>query len=310
MKTALWYRIGAAIGGFDLRVDEVAGGVRRYRLSSRLSRRSGMEADAYLVGTLLIDTGFAHAAKLLREALTGVRLTAICLTHHHEDHSGGAGWIAEDHRCSVFLRNAGRRREEGLSALAPYRLAWWGTPPDFDAAEPPASIEYGGGMLRSVPIPGHSATHTAYFDEVSGVVFTGDLYVSGGATAVMSHENPFESVVSLRSVADLDPSWMLSGHGLAMEKPAGALRAKADRIEAVAAETVRLSRAGVPESAILSHVFPDGHLLDLAFAALTRGEFSRRNFVRNCILYAPVKGPRWVRNARRDAAPRDGGPPL
>ena len=138
-----------------------------------------------------------------------------------------------------------------------------------------------------MPIPGHSVSHTALLDERGGTVFVGDLFISGGATAVMSHEDPYASIASLRRVAELEPTRMLTGHGISMERPAAALREKAARIEAAAGEILRLHRAGLPEREICRRVFPGGRAKDRFLELLTQGEFSRLNLVRACVRLAP-----------------------
>jgi len=274
------------VGGLRLRVEDAPAGVLRLRLSSRLSRWNGMEVSAYLMRSVLIDAGFAHGGALLLEALAGRTIAAIALTHHHEDHSGVAGPLAARHRCPIYLREPTRRFDEGLAQLRPYRVLWWGEPAPYEPEAMPARIPTEGGALTPMPIPGHSATHTTLFDEATGVAFTGDLYITGGATAVMSHENPYESIASLRRIADLEPRWMLTGHALTIERPAAALRAKADRIAAAAEQVRTLHAAGLPTAAIVRRVFPKGNAGDRVGAVLTSGEFSRPCFVRACLRHA------------------------
>lgn len=268
-------------------VDELPGHVVRFTLSSPITRLNGLAAAFYGVGPLLVDTGFSWGRREVLAALGGREVSAVVLTHHHEDHSGNAGEVAARSRCPIYLRNATHRFEEGLLGLRAYRTVWWGAPADFEALEMPPRVEGGGRTLLPVPIPGHSATHTALFEEATGVVFTGDLFVSSGVTAVMSHENPFESVASLRAVAGLKPCWMYTGHAVALEDPAETLLRKAERIESAAAEAVRLRRSGVPEAEVARRVFPArGRRADRWMDWLTRGEFSRMNFVRACLQHA------------------------
>ena len=127
---------GRAVGGVRLLVDEPTPGITRIRLSSRASRVNGMETALYLLGSVLVDTGFVHAAPPLLRFLAERRLLAICLTHHHEDHAGSAGPLAARHGCSVYLRNPDRRFDEGLGDLKPYRRLWWGEPPAYEPVAP------------------------------------------------------------------------------------------------------------------------------------------------------------------------------
>ena len=287
LKQQVLQALADVLGGPDLHVEEIVGGIAQIRLSSRITRANRMEASLYLLGSTLIDSGFIHARAALVPFLAERSISAITLTHHHEDHSGVAGVLAAQHGCPIYLRNVPQRMQEGLSALKPYRLLWWGEPARYEPLEMPERITTDCGVFRAVPIPGHSATHTALFDEASGVVFTGDLFITGGVTAVMSHENPYQSIASLRRVADLSPRWMLTGHARIVQDPAQALLTKADRIERAAAEVLRLRAKGLSTGEIVDKIFPKGRIGDHHVALLTGGEFSRANFVRACIRHAP-----------------------
>jgi hypothetical protein len=118
------------------------------------------------------------------------------------------------------------------------------------------------------------------------------LFIARGVSAVMTHENPFESVASLRRVAALEPRVMLTGHGDVVDAPAGPLRDKADRIEDAAAAVIDLHARGWSTAAILRDVFPRGAAKDRLSAWMTEGEFSRANFVRACLIHADGRGQR------------------
>jgi hypothetical protein len=103
----------------------------------------------------------------------------------------------------------------------------------------------------------------------------------------MSHENPYQSIASLRRVADLGARWMLTGHARVVRDPAQALRAKADRIEQAASEVLELRARHWSTGEIVRKIFRKGRLEDEGFRLLTAGEFSRANFVRACVRHAP-----------------------
>jgi len=126
------------------------------------------------------------------------------------------------------------------------------------------------------------------WEEASGTVFTGDLFIAPGASAVLVHENPFDLVASLRRVAAVEPRVMLTGHGLRLVNPALRLRTKADRVETAALRAVELHRAGMDDRSIVREVFPTGSLRDRVLEFLTQGEFSRVNFVRSAVRNAPA----------------------
>lgn len=269
--------------------EDLGNGVTMIRMQSRGTRRLGMQVCAYLVGDLLIDSGFAHIREPLLEALAGREIAAVCCTHSHEDHTGNCAAIAEAHGCTVYLRRAGELWDEGVRSLAPYRRAWWGPVDAFTPRELPETVASGDRRLEVIPTPGHSRTQVAFFERATGDVFTGDLFVSPGATAVLIWGNPWLEAESLRRVAALGPRRMLTGHAGVVDDPAALLELKAERIEEAARRSVELTAQGVSARAIVRRVFPRGHLKDRFFEALTSREFSRFNFVKAAARHAPVR---------------------
>lgn len=265
--------------------DEVGDEITRIRITSRWAKMLGFEVSAYLVDDLLIDTGFRHVRHQIVSTLEKTPISAICFTHNHEDHTGNCAPLAEQHRCPAYLRNSGLRWCEGVRRLKPYRAWFWGPPDRLDVEEMPDEIRGSERSLRALPAPGHSITHVALWEEATGTVFTGDLFIAPGASAVMIQEDPYDLVDSLRRVADLEPRLMLTGHGLAMEDPAPRLRAKADSIVDAAARAVELHVAGIADREIVHTVFPTGNRRDRVIEVLTQGEFSRINFVRAARLH-------------------------
>ncbi|MBI4864449.1 MAG: MBL fold metallo-hydrolase [Candidatus Riflebacteria bacterium] len=262
---------------------DVGDGVTMIRLSSRATRPMGMDVSIFTVGEILVDTGFSHVRGLVASLLADRSIGAIVLTHNHEDHSGNVAALVHRRGCPVYLRNAGALWHEGVDRLLPYRATFWGPPEPYQPQEMPLEVEVGRRRLRAIPTPGHSETHTAFFEEATGRVFTGDLYMNAGAAAVLRHENPYESVRSLRRVAALKPRRLITGHCHILDDPTRALETKANRIEEAAHRVLELQAAGLPVDEIVGRLFSSGRLRDLVFRIMTQGEFSRPNFVRACI---------------------------
>jgi len=272
--------------------------VLRLTLDSPATRRLAFGACCFLVDDLLVDAGFSLACGALLDGLRGHPIEAIALTHHHEDHSGNAGTVAAERGCPIYLRAPEQRFTEGLARLPAYRRFHWGVPAPYEALAMPAELRTAQRRLRCLPSPGHSATHSLLFDEVEGLLFSGDLFISRGASALMSHEDPMAIAGSLRLAAALEPRLMLTGHGLRLEQPTPALLHKAEAIEDAARQVIELHERGRTVRHIRDRVFPRGAAADLGHRLLTRGEFCRANFVR-AVLRAQRAGDR---TGRRQAA--------
>jgi glyoxylase-like metal-dependent hydrolase (beta-lactamase superfamily II) len=270
-----------------VRLSDVGNGVTRIRMTSLGARSLGMAVDAYLAGDILIDTGFAYVREPLMAALEDREIKLICCSHSHEDHTGNCAAIAAVHGCPVYLRDAEALWEEGVRSLAPYRRIWWGRVDPFDALEMPDVVESDGLRLEVIPAPGHARTQAALYEPATGDIFTGDLLISPGASAVLTWGNPWQEVESLRRVAALNPRRMLTGHGLITEDPVPILELKADRIEEAARRSVELMSNGREPREVVREVFPKGALKDRFFEWLTSREFSRLNFVLAAVHHAP-----------------------
>lgn len=124
----------------------------------------------------VVDPGDASVVETaLRDH--GLRLVAILLTHHHNDHIGGVAELAARHRPAVFgpagedipavTRHVGEGDEVILEAL--------------------------GLRFTVLDIPGHTATHIAYY--TPGILFPGDTLFSAGCgrllggTAAQLHQS-------------------------------------------------------------------------------------------------------------------------
>ncbi len=273
----------------DLRLKAVPleHGIIQIQVSNRWSRLQGFRVTCYLVGDILVDTGFPSAEPLIAKYFSNQKMSAIACTHCHEDHAGNAGILAKMHDCPVYLANPDKQWAEGVGNMPFYRRFWWGQPPPYTPSEMPEQIHSKDRVLSVIPTPGHSVTQVAFFEEKTGLLFTGDLYVSDGASAVMAHENPYQTIQSLRRVANVSPTRMISSHGLIIDNPVQKLLEKADKMDFAADQILTLYSSGTPEKKILQKVFQKGRSKDWVLGKVTMGEFNRLNFVRACIRHAP-----------------------
>ena len=223
------------------------GSVTRFDLAHTLLGRGRYWTTAYLVDGLLVDSGCAHSAAELSQALDARTLDCIVNTHTHEDHIGANGLLQ---RLRLGLQI--RAHPLALPVLAdphrtqplhPYRKLFWGWPSPSQAS-PLADgeqIETSKYTFQALYTPGHSADHLCLYEAEQGWLFSGDLFVGGRDRALRAGQDIWQTVASLKRMADLPIRAAFSG-----QRPgataAGPGAARQDRL-------LRGTRAGRPGAA-------------------------------------------------------------
>ncbi len=254
------------------------GPVARIRLGRTAFGRTLYEVSAYLLGDLLVDTGPPATAQRFA-AWCGERGAArAVLTHHHEDHAGGARALI---RRGVRVAAPGPAVEilELGFPMPLYRRVVWGALRPFRAEPLAGTVEAAGATLRVVTTPGHAPDHVVLFEPERQWLFSGDLYVHERVRYLRRDEDVATHLGSLRRALALEPKVLFCGHAGVVEDAGGALRHKIDFLEDLAERAKGLRAAGLPLGEITRRLLGEEGLMTLA----SRGEFSKRNLVRGLL---------------------------
>ncbi len=151
-----------------------------------------VDNNVWIVGNdeecLVIDP--AHDPSAVREAVAGRKVTAILLTHGHDDHIGAVGAVRSLLQAPVFLH-----REDWML----WEREYPGTEPDHGITDGD-TFDVAGARLVALHTPGHSPGSTCFYLESGGTVFAGDTLFQGGPGATGRSFSDFPTIIeSIRS---------------------------------------------------------------------------------------------------------------
>lgn len=164
--------------------------------------------NIWLVGddrsVLIVDA--AHDADVIADAVNGRRVTAIALTHGHNDHINAAVALRELVDAPVLLHPADRMLWDAVHP---------GADPDGDLAAGDV-LRAGPAELAVLSTPGHSPGCCCFHDVSGGHVFSGDTLFCGGPGATGRSFSDFPTIItSIREqLLTLPPETVVhTGHG-------------------------------------------------------------------------------------------------
>jgi glyoxylase-like metal-dependent hydrolase (beta-lactamase superfamily II) len=171
-----------------------------------------VDNNVWLVGdddeVLVIDA--PHDAAPIVDAIGGRRVTAIVLTHGHNDHITAAVALREATGAEIWFNPEDRMLwDQVYGAVHP------ASAPDHDLTEG-TTLDVAGTTLVAVATPGHSPGSTCLYAAGLGTVFTGDTLFCGGPGATgrsySDHSTIVESI-STRLLTLPGDTVVRTGHG-------------------------------------------------------------------------------------------------
>jgi len=172
---------------------------------------------SYVLGrawVVVVDPGPDDPDQL--EALTAAvadrPVAAVLLTHAHADHAAGASAAAR--RFGTQL--AGSAETLARLGLDGRALGDGETLGLDEETNGPAGTE---ATITAIHAPGHSADHVCYLARPGRRLFTGDLVLGEGSSAILHPDGSVaDCLASLARLISLRPSLLLPGHGPPVEE--------------------------------------------------------------------------------------------
>ena len=208
-----------------------------------LSSNSVVFSPSDCQGAAVVDTGYCkHSAltvRLVEEALDGQPLSRIVNTHLHSDHCGGNASLQARYAAARTL--VPRRSLDAVTDWDPSRLSFVATGqscPVFAAdlgLSPGQIISLGTAEWQIHPCPGHDPDALMLYEPDSRTLIAGDALWEAKTAIIFPElvgESGFtEALATLDLIEQLDPRWVIPGHGSPFDDVASALSATRQRIQ-------------------------------------------------------------------------------
>lgn len=247
-----------------------------FRMSRSVLGRSLYWTGCYLVDGLLVDCGPPALARELCAALEERALDGVVITHHHEDHMGGAALLQERRGLRPLVHPAGQPALAQGFEIELYRRVVWGRPRPVACEPLAAEVRTRRLRFEVLHTPGHSPDHVCLFEPSRGWLFAGDLFLAERLRYLRRDEDLDQLIASLRRVAALPVRDVFCAHRGLVRGGKDALARKAENLEALRERARELLRQGLGEREVTRRVAGKEGLTTW----LSAGHFSARNFVR------------------------------
>ncbi len=150
-------------------------------------------------------------------ASSGRTIVAIVVTHHHEDHVGGAAFLARELGVPLWAHELTvARLADDAAALVTRRLA----DGDTFVLTGPRDEEW-----RVLHTPGHAPGHVCLHEPRSRTLVVGDMVASVGTILIAPGDGDMQQYLAqLERLASLDGSVALPAHGDPIDAPTALFR--------------------------------------------------------------------------------------
>jgi glyoxylase-like metal-dependent hydrolase (beta-lactamase superfamily II) len=214
------------------RVEQVTPMIRRV-VAENPSKFTYRGTGTYIVGhgrVAVIDPGpdLDSHRDALAAALDGERVTAICVTHCHNDHSPLAAWLRTETGAPAVAfgphpppdRDDAALAEEIAEGVKVEEAVDLAFDPDVRVVDGDVAASGPGWTIGAVHTPGHTSNHTCFAFAEERVLFPGDHVMGWSTTVVSPPDGDMAAYVdSLRKVAGRADRTYWPTHGPCIAEP-------------------------------------------------------------------------------------------
>ena len=249
------YTKGVGVMIFKKKVEQSeANGVRMVN-GSVAFKNFQLNVYCFLTDGVLIDTGAKSLEKEFRPFLDQQEIDQVMITHHHEDHTGGAAYLQRQgkpiHMHELFIEKCQLKANYPL-----YRKVFWGSRSPFKAEPMPPTFTSKGATWGTIYTPGHAKDHMSFLNRDTGQLFTGDLYCKDRTKVVLRDESIPTQIDSLQRILLYDFGDVYCNHAGYLPNGRANLQRKLDYLLELQSKRVELHHQGLHPHQINKIIFP------------------------------------------------------
>lgn len=230
---------------------------------------------AFLVDGMLIDTGAKKVEADLIPFYENHSFDFVTLTHGHEDHTGTAPWIQKNCDVPIYINSKGIDICSQPFPYPKYRQLFWGKREAFTALPLGDTVQSRNLEWKVIYTPGHADDHISLFNEDTGRLFSGDLFLAPKTKVMMDSESIPVIMDSIRKLLTYDFGPMFCSHAGYIQDGKRKLQQKLDNLVNLCGEVKDLHKEGLSATAINQKLFPKRY----SIIAASEGEWDSFHIV-------------------------------
>lgn len=210
---------------------------------------------SFLSDGVLIDTGAKSLEKEFHPFFDQHEIDQVMITHHHEDHTGGAAYLQQLGK-PIYMNEQFITSCHSKANYPLYRKVFWGKRDPFQAKPMMSTFTNRGTTWETIHTPGHAEDHMAFLNKEKGQLFTGDLYCQDRTKVVLRDESIPTQINSLKRVLAYDFDEVFCNHAGYLKNGRDNLNRKLNYLLELQNEIFALHSKGLQPKQINKILFP------------------------------------------------------